>query len=175
MCATDGWWFHGLIRWLDNSHKSDYGINLPASVNSHCLFRLSFPSSEFKCQLHHRRKFSVVNSPLMCYGKSCCSGLHIPFVLLPSIWRWNLLLRLFAFLFPVKDESILNLYNTIAYFFVKSICPLIPTGGIQMKLGSTWEILFYAFHQTNAAAFSAIDAVNKYSADVYPVFCFIRE
>jgi len=36
-------------------------------------------------------------------------------------------------------------------------------------------MLFYAFHQTNAAAFSVIDAVNKYSANVYPVFCFIRE
>ena len=44
-----------------------------------------------------------------------------------------------------------------------------------MKRSSPWEILFYAFHQSNPVTFSMIDAVNKNPANVYAFFCFIRE
>ena len=42
-----------------------------------------------------------------------------------------------------------------------------------MKLCCKWVFLFYALHQTNSITFSMIDAVNKYSADIHTVFCFI--
>jgi len=59
----------------------------------------------------------------------------------------------FAFPFPVKDESIRNLQDPIAQSFVKSICPLVPTWGIQMKLDCPWEILFY----TETSKFTLIE------------------
>ncbi len=51
------------------------------------------------------------------------------------------LLALLSFL--VKDGSILSLYDLIACFFVKSICPLIPAWSVQIKLSGPREFLFY--------------------------------
>ena len=59
-------------------------------------------------------------------------------------------------LFLVKVETILGLYDAITQSFVKSIRPLIPTWSIQIKLGSPWENLFDAIHQTGSVAFPMI-------------------
>ena len=81
----------------------------------------------------------------------------------------------FTFSFLIIVEPILNLYDPITQSFVECICPLIPTWGIQIKLSSTWKILFYAFHQTKPITFSVIDAVNKDPANVYAFIYFIRK
>ena len=48
--------------------------------------------------------------------------------------------------FLVKVEPILGLYDAITQSFVKGIRPFVPAWSIQIKLGSPWENLFYAFH-----------------------------